>query len=177
MVGTKLTPLLSLQQEISHYLGIPYHLNRPPLPDNPPNLLVGKGTWQEIRSVSTDYGQLKKQNIGLDCSGLAVHLLNFYAQQLHLPLSLDPRRTSADNLTSSPLSSPVTSPDLIQTADLIRTKNGHHVIFIINRNSETLHCVDSSRQGRGVRLSELPLSGLNQTNGVFRLTIFPQSTL
>jgi hypothetical protein len=152
MAGTKLD---KLKTEIEHYLRIPYFFS-------------GKGTWQEIKTLSSDYKTLKKQKKGIDCSGLAVHLLNLWFDQ-----NLNVRRTSADMLTSSPLSKPIIDLNSIQTADLIRTKNGHHVIFIIEKNGDTLHCVDSSREGRGVKLKTIPISSLSETNGVFRL-ISPQ---
>ncbi|MFA4826867.1 MAG: hypothetical protein WC596_01245 [Candidatus Shapirobacteria bacterium] len=149
------TKLDELKTEIEHYFGIPYFFS-------------GKGTWQEIKAVSSDYKTLKKQKIGIDCSGLAVHLLNLWFRQ-----NLKVRRTAADMLTSPPLSKPITDFNSIQTADLIRTKNGHHVIFIIEKIGDVLYCVDSSREGRGVQLQTIPLSSLSQTNGIFRL-ISPQ---
>jgi len=151
------TKLNELKTEIEHYLGIPYFFS-------------GKGTWQEIKAVSSDYKTLKKQKIGLDCSGLAVHLLNLWFSQ-----NLNVRRTSADMLTSPPLSKSVSDLNLINTGDLIRTKNGHHVIFIIEKISDVLYCVDSSREGRGIQIQTIPLSSLSQTNGIFRL-ISPQPT-
>jgi hypothetical protein len=168
MVGTKLD---LLKQEIKNYLDIPYFINLPKPQEKKSNLFSGKGTWQEIKAISSDYKTLKKQKIGLDCSGLAVHLLNIFFN-----INLDVRHTSANMLTSPPLSKPITDFNSIQTADLIRTKNGHHVIFIIEKIDNILSCVDSSREGRGVRLQNIPLSAISQTNGVFRL-IFPQPAL
>lgn len=159
MAGTKLK---KLKAEIDHYLGIPYFTNSQKLAKD--NLYVGKADWQEIKSFSSDYKILKKNHIGIDCSGLAVRLLNFF-----FDLNLDVRKTSADNLTSPPLTVSI-DPKLAQTGDLIRQKNGHHVIFIIEKKDHLLFCVDSSRQGRGVRYSTIPIS---QKLQIFRLISLP----
>lgn len=155
-----------LKQEINHFLDIPYFYS-------------GKGHWQDIKSISHDYNYLKKHKIGIDCSGLVYHLLNFYCKlTLNQPLSKlvigtrrlsDVRHLSADLLTSPPNSIQITDYSTIQTADLIRTKNGHHVIFIIQKKGDHLECVDSSRQNRGVKLQTIKLDQLTNTNGVFRL--------
>lgn len=166
MVGTKLVS--SLVKEAKNYLGIPYFTNRPPLPGNPENVFVGKGTWQQIRAVSSAYNFLKKNHIGIDCSGLAVNLLNFYGLQINKNINLNPRKLSANLLTSYPLAYPI-NPQDTHTADLIRTKNGRHVIFILKKNPQSLLCVDSSRQGRGVAIFKLPLSQLGQNKQAYRL--------
>lgn len=161
MVGTKLDLLL---QEIEHYIDLPYFINTSRLPKD--NVFVGKGTWQEIKSISSDYNTLKKAHLGIDCSGLAVHLLNFYFN-----LHLDVRKTSANMLTSAPLSKPIT-PDQIQTGDLIRQKNGHHILFVIQKIDDTVFYVHSSREGRGVRYGQTTIINENLTipnDGIFRL--------
>ncbi len=169
MAGTKLT---QLKAEINHWLGIPY-------------LYSGKGHWKDIKLISDDYNYLKKHKIGIDCSGLAYHLLNFYCLLiLNQPLSKlvtgtnnqsDVRHLSADLLTSAPNAIAINDYSSIQTADLIRTKNGHHVLFVVEKKDGFIHCVDSSRQGRGVRLSTLSPSQLSATNGVYRLSALTTS--
>ncbi len=157
MVGTKLK---NLEEEAKHYLGIPYFSNTKKLAKD--NLYVGKSNWQEIKSISIDYKNLKKNHIGIDCSGLACQLLNSC-----LGTSLDVRKTSANMLTSSPLATPISNYPQIQPGDLIRQENGHHVIIIIRKNKNTLHCVESSLRGRGVRFLQVNLSSQPQ---IFRLT-------
>lgn len=157
MAGSKLT---KLQQEINHYLGIPYFSNTRHLKKG--NVYVGKGTWSEIKSISSDYNYLKKNGIGIDCSGLVCHLLNFYFHT-----RLDVRKTSADMLTSPLLSQPISNLNEIQTGDLIRQKDGRHVVFIIKKKGSFLLCVESSRQGRGVHYTRLPLATHPQ---IYRLT-------
>lgn len=158
MARTKL--ISELKTEIDHYLGIPYFINSQKLAKD--NLYVGKGTWQEIKKISNDYKTLKKLGIGIDCSGLVVHLLNFF-----FDLHLDVRKTSANMLTSPPLSSQVSDYAHIKTGDLVRQKNGHHVLFVIKANNQNIECVESSRQGRGVHYSSVPKTSKPQ---IFRLT-------
>lgn len=159
MAGTKL--IEQLRQEINHYLGIPYYSNTQKLAKG--NVYVGKGNWQEIRSISSDYKFLKKNNIGIDCSGLICHLLNFY-----LNSKLDVRKTSADMLTSHPISQQINSLDQVQTGDLIRLDGGKHVLFIVERVGDTIHYVHSSDRTkiRGVHLGTItiidPRKNLNQ---------------
>ena len=100
--------------------------------------------------------------MGIDCSGLACHLLN------HLfKVNLDVRKTSADMLTSPPLSRMVTD---IQTGDLVRQKKGHHVLFIIETKDNIAYYVDSSLSGSGVRLGSFNLTDPSFPNqGIFRL--------
>lgn len=179
MVGTKLNLLLL---EIQKYVGLPYFTNSgryKMLSSN--NTLVGKGNAKEIALQTIEYANKenikltslnsqqiyffqKKHHLGIDCSGLACQLLNFY-----FSLKLDPRKTSAHQLTSPPLSSAIKLVD-IRTGDLIRQKNGHHVLFIINRVGDTINYIDSSRNGRGVNTSSFSLSKPNiEIEGVFRL--------
>lgn len=157
MVRAKLN---QLYQEIDHYLGIPYFINNRHLAQD--NLYVGKGSWAEIKKISNDYKVLKKAHLGIDCSGLAVRLLNYW-----FGCHLDVRKTSADMLTKPPLSVPILNYQTITTGDLVRQKNGHHVVFIIEKINQELKCVESSRQGRGVHYLTIDLDSHPQ---VFRLT-------
>lgn len=177
MVRTKLKDIRS---EILKYIGIPYYTNRPKK-ISPEAVEVGKGNAKEIALKTIElanknnlkildlspqqiYNFQKKNKIGIDCSGLACHLLNFYFKS-----KLNVRRTSADMLTSSPLSQKINFKDL-RTADLIRQKNGRHVLFVIERIGDKVIYVDSSLKGRGVRYGEFDITDKNFPNsGAFRL--------
>ena len=160
-----------LDQEIQKYLGLPYFTNKGKFKNNGPNVSVGKGTAKEIAlttiefanqeniklidfTTSQMYNFQKKHHLGIDCSGLATNLLNFYFK-----LNINPRKTSADMLTSPPLSIEVSLKDL-STGDLIRQENGHHVLFVLEKNNDKIIYVDSSVKGKGVRYGELPISPL-----------------
>jgi hypothetical protein len=178
MVGNKLT---DLKNEISHYVGIPYFSNVGQYRNNGENVLVGKGTSQEIALKTIEFANLeniklseltpeqiyhfqKKHHLGIDCSGLACNLLNFY-QNTHL----NARWTSADMLTSSPLAKPITLKEA-QTADLIRQKNGHHLLFIIEKIDNIIYYVDSSLSGRGVHYGSFDITDNTfPKQGIFRL--------
>jgi hypothetical protein len=74
-------------------------------------------------------------------------------------------------LTSSPLSQKIDFKDL-KTADLIRQKNGHHTLFIIEKIGNKIIYVDSSLTGRGVRYGEFDITDKNfPNNGAFRLNL------
>jgi len=154
MAGTKLVE--TLKEEIEHYLGIPY-------------LYGGKNSWKEIKKDFRDYKQLKKNKQGIDCSGLAYHLLDFYATLLgkgsihdHL-IGTDNqkgvRRVSANLLTSHPNSFPVKNISDIQTGDLIRLDSGKHVLFVMETTPNLIRYVHSSNktQTRGVHLGEIKI--------------------
>lgn len=172
-----------LKQEIEHYIGLPYSKNI--LKDGKvikEQVLGAKGNWKDIEIESQKIAQKnkvnllklnqqdlynfrKKNNIGIDCSGLACQLLNFYFQA-----NLDPRKTSANMLTSAPISKPITDFNNIQTGDLIRQKDGHHVLFVINKIGNTINYVDSSFSGRGVKYGQFDLTNKSFNNqGIFRL--------
>lgn len=178
MVGNKLN---QLKLEIQKYLGLPYFINRGKYQNHGPNPYVGKGSAQEIALETIElankegikllelsepqiYFFQKKHRLGIDCSGLACHLLNFYHQ-----LQINPRRTSAHQLTSSPISKEIKITQ-VKTGDLIRQKDGRHVLFVIDKTSSTIFYVDSSRHRRGVRLGEYQLTDTKfQHNGFFRI--------
>jgi len=182
MVRSKLE---ELYKEIDKYIGIPYYMNvtKKYLPEI---ALVGKGNAKEIalktiELANTDnkkiinmtptqiYNFQKKHKIGIDCSGLTVQLLNFY-----LKTNFNPRKTSADILTSAPLSKEINIKDA-QTADLIRQEKGGHVIFIIEKVENKIYYVESSRAGRKVHYGQFDINDKNfKYDGIYRITS-PQS--
>jgi len=172
-----------LKQEIAKYIGVPYFTNIPPQKlTKPEPVLVGKGSAKEIALKTIElansqnlkltdltpeeiYNFQKKNQVGIDCSGLACQLLNFILKKELLPVT----QTSADMLTSLPLSHQV-KIDNIQTGDLVRQNNGHHVLFVIEKNNDTIFYVHSSSLGRGVRYGEFNLQQPNiPIDGIFRL--------
>lgn len=186
MVGTKLID--KLKQEANHYLNLPYMINI--LRDGKiikERFLGGKGNWKDIQKelkrlakqekVILDkltpqklYNFQKKHKIGIDCSGLATQLLIFYGALVNKKITLNPRKTSADMLTSTPLSQKITDFDLIQPGDLIRQKNGHHVLFILEKRGKIVDYIDSSFDGRGVKYGQANISDpLFDNQGIFRL--------
>lgn len=183
MVRTKLN---TLKQEIGHYINLPYMRNT--IKNGKvikERFLGGKGNWKDIKkqtillakkekidlsnlSPKNLYNFQKKHHLGIDCSGLVSQLLNFY-----LNSHLNPRHTSADMLTSTKLSQKIENQKDIQTGDLVRQKNGHHVLFIIEKKGNTIHYVDSSFIGRGVKYGQFNLNDPNFDNqGVYRLFFF-----
>jgi hypothetical protein len=179
MVGTKLD---LLRLEISKYIGLPYHTNVPKL-ISPDNVLIGKGNAKEIALKTIEfaneeniklidlnpqkiYNFQKKHKIGIDCSGLACHLLNFY-----FGTNLNVRLTSADMLTSKPLSQKIPISEAT-TGDLIRQKSGHHLLFIVEKIGDKIIYVDSSLKGRGVRYGEFVITDKNfKYDGIYRLLL------
>lgn len=178
MVRTK----LELQQEIEKYIGLPYSKNI--LKDGKiikEQFLGGKGNCLQIATETIRLAQKqkidltklnnqefynfqKKNHIGIDCSGLACQLLNFYFSS-----ELNPRKTSANMLTSAPISKKI-KPNEIKTGDLIRQKNGRHVLFIIEKEGDKILYVDSSREGRGVKYGVANLTNKSFIHqGFFRL--------
>ena len=174
------TKLEELRREILKYIGIPYYTNRLKK-ISPDSADLGKGNAKEIALKTIALANLqniklieltpqqiynfqKKNKIGIDCSGLACHLLNFYFN-----IKLNVRRTSADMLTSSPLSQKIDFKD-IETGDLIRQKNGRHLLFVIEKINNKVIYVDSSLKGRGVRYGEFDITDKEfPNNGAFRL--------
>ena len=180
MAGNKLDLLL---QEIEHYIGLPYSKN---ILENgkiiEKQILDGKGNWKDIeietqkiaQKENIDLSKLtkqefynfqKKHHIGIDCSGLVCQLSNFFFES-----KLNPLQTSANMLTSNPISKEITDLNNIQTGDLVRQKNGHHVLFIINKTGNIINYVDSSFSGRGVKYGKADLTDKSFDNqGIFRL--------
>lgn len=174
---------LELKQEIEHYIGLPYSKN---ILKNgkiiKEQFLGGKGNSRQIATETirlaqkqnldltklTDqefYNFQKKNHLGIDCSGLAVQLLNFY-----FGTELNPRKLSANMLTSAPISKEITDQNDLQTSDLVRQKDGHHVLFIIEKQDNIITYVDSSREGRGVKYGTADLTNKSFIHqGFFRL--------
>jgi hypothetical protein len=185
MVGTKLN---KFNQEINHYLGIPYMINI--VRDGKvikERFLGGKGNWKEIEKETKKitvkekvnlkklnpkqlYNFQKKHKIGIDCSGLICQLLNFYGPTIGKKINLDARHTSANMLTSPPLSQKIEDFQDIQIGDLVRQKNGHHVLLIVEKKGHKISYVDSSFWGRGVKYGETDLTDQSFDNqGIYRL--------
>lgn len=178
MVGNKLDLLNS---EIQKYLGIPYFKNTGKHQNHGPNVFVGKGTAHEIAletinlanqnnlrlvdlSAQQIYNFQKKHHLGIDCSGLVCHLLNFLFNK-----ELNPRTTSADMLTSPPLAQQINASQ-IEIGDLIRQKNGHHVLLVTNIFGDKISYIDSSLLGRGVRLGIANIQDKDfRHEGIFRI--------
>lgn len=177
-----------LKLEISKYIGIPYWKNT--LKDGKvvkEGFMGGKGNAKDIALKTVElanqkkikllnlsekeiYNFQKKNKIGIDCSGLVCQLLIFYGQLLNKKIDLNPRKTSANMLTSSPLAKQITDFSQIQIGDLVRQKNGHHVLFVIEKKDNVVLYVDSSRDNRGVHYGQADLTDPNFNNqGIFRL--------
>lgn len=184
------TKLDQLKQEIEHYVDLPYMINI--IRDGhvvKERFLGAKGHWKEIEKETQKlakknnidlkklnhqrlYNFQKKHKIGIDCSGLVTQLLIFYGKILGKKINLSPRKTSADMLTSEPLSFKIEDINDIQTGDLVRQKNGHHVLFIIEKNGKNISYVDSSFWGRGVKYGEADLTDPSFDNqGIYRLKL------
>ena len=187
MVRTKLD---QLKQEIEHYIDLPYMINI--IRDGKiikPRFMGAKGHWKDIdketkrlakenhidlKKLSSQrlYNFQKKHKIGIDCSGLASQLLIYYGKLSGKKIAINPRHTSAEMLTSEPLSTKIDDPDNIRTGDLIRQKNGHHVLFIIEKKGKTIDYVDSSFWGRGVKYGQVDLADpMFDNQGIYRLKL------
>jgi hypothetical protein len=187
MVRPKLTE--KLKQEADHYLNLPYMINI--LRDGKiikERFMGSKGNWKDIQKETKRLAKIeninlnkikpkklynfqKKHKIGIDCSGLTTQLLIFYGNLIDKKVTLEPRKTSADMLTSLPLSQKITDYDLIQPGDLIRQNNGHHVLFIIEKKGKIINYIESSFENRGVKYCQADLSdSLFDNQGIFRLT-------
>ncbi len=147
--------------------------------------LGGKGNWKEIKKQTISlakkenidinkltpkqlYNFQKKHHLGIDCSGLVTQLLNFYFNT-----HLNPRHTSADMLASTKFSKEIDNFDEIQTGDMVRQKNGHHILFIIEKKDQTIYYVESSLSGRGVKYGQFNITDKKFDNqGIYRLFFF-----
>jgi hypothetical protein len=175
-----------LKQEIENYIGLPYSKN---ILKNSKvikeKILGGKGNWKDLKTETQKtaqkenidlsklnkkqlYNFQKKHHIGIDCSGLTCQLLNFYFNS-----NLNPRKTSADMLTSKPISKKIVNLNDLKTGDLIRQKNGHHLLFIIEKQNNIINYIDSSFSGRGVKYGKIDLTNKSfKHQGIFRLFLF-----
>jgi hypothetical protein len=181
MVRNKLT---QLKEEIEHYIGLPYSKNV--LKEGKiikEQFLGAKGNCRQIATETIRLAQKqnidlvkltnqefynfqKKNHLGIDCSGLVCQLLNFYFET-----NLNPRKTSAKMLTSAPISKKI-KPSEIKTGDLVQQKNGHHVLFIIEKQGNTIKYVDSSQKNRGVKYGQFNLQDKTFKNqGFWRLLL------
>ena len=160
MVGTKLINLL--KEEAEKYIDIPY-------------LYGGKDTRKEIKKNFSEYKELKKNKKGIDCSGLAFHLLDFYSQLTFKKSIADDligtdgkkgvRRLSANLLTSQPNSFPITSISDIQTGDLIRLNSGKHILFVLEKTKNHILYIHSSNKTktRGVHFGEIKINDYDKS--------------
>jgi len=169
-----------------HHLSIPYwcnkYKNKVLVSEGP---FGGKGSPQQIADLVHQIAAkekislkkikreellllMKRYHLGLDCSGLAYQLLDYYYRLLgkegiyYQLLGHTGRRgiysINANALTSSPnsISIPLTQT---QTGDLLRTNNGRHVIFVLSRQKDQINYVHSSykTQTKGVHLGTINL--------------------
>jgi hypothetical protein len=151
---------------ITKYLNLPYRINKPYLKsDN--NALVGKGSIEEIITTTQQiaekqkinlsklsdqeiYNFRKKNQIGIDCSGLICNLFGLKNK----------RKINADMLTSLPLSKAVNIKN-IKKGDLIRQKNGQHVVLITKNTPDFIEYIHSSRKNRGVKIEKIDKNNLS----------------
>ena len=151
--------LMAWTKLIPKYLGIPYFTNRHHLKTD--NIaLVGKGDYKQIKQAQKEFPNIR---IGIDCSGLVCQILG---------LPYNPRRTNADMLTSAPLSHQIPLSE-IKSGDLIRQKNGHHVVLVIKKITNKIEYIHSSQKTKGVVKSIVDIDDKEFfKEGVWRLFLF-----
>jgi hypothetical protein len=181
-----------IKAAIAPYLGIPYFINSPKNKDQDSNAKVGKGNFEQIAKLTIQKAKLtntnltnatpkeiyqfqKKHHIGIDCSGLAFHLLNtlsiyLFNQDLNLILigtdnQKGVRRLSAQQLTSPPNAVEIKDFHNIQTGDLIRMNQGKHLLFVIEKINHKINYVHNSQQTkkRGVHLGQISITDSQKT--------------
>jgi len=181
-----------IKAAIGPYLGIPYFINTPKNKDQDSDAKVGKGNFEQIAKLTIDvakssgtdlsnatpqqiYQFQKKHQIGIDCSGLAYHLLNTLSVYLFnkdldsILIGTDNkkgvRRLSAHLLTSPPNVVEIKDYQSIQTGDLIRMDQGKHILFIIEKIDHKINYVHSSHQTkkRGVHLGQIRITDSQKT--------------
>jgi len=185
------------KKEITLYLGIPYFINTPQNPYQKLNAQVGKGNRQQIKKYSQRVAQKeninfdtltplqryrfqKKHHIGIDCSGLAYHLVVDFLYKTKYNQSIrphlvgtqnkdGPRKISAHLLTSPPNATPVTDRQKTQIGDLLRTNKGKHVLIIYKKTKNKIYYIHSSPRHRGVRTGIITISKFPPDHKVFRL--------
>jgi len=178
------TNLDKLKQYIDSYIGIPYWSNQLKngiIVDNGP--YGGKGTANQISQITPKknshnqieaYRYRKKHHIGLDCSGLAYHLLNFW-YKLHTKSSIEkkivgtqgkfgPRRVNVKMLSNPQNSIKVNNLEAIRTADLIVINGQKHVLFVVDRVDNQIFYVHSSQKTKknGVYYGSIRLTNPDQ---------------
>lgn len=164
-----------VRDELKNYLGLPYFINTGKHQVmSRDNALVGKGSAKEIALQTIEfanqkkidllklsskqiYNFQKKHHLGIDCSGLVCHLLN---------LKVDVRKTSANMLTSAPISKPIKT---LRPSDLIRQKNGKHVLLVLSIDKNNITYIHSSQSKHGVvietkNISKIPNDGFWRVN-------------
>jgi hypothetical protein len=160
---------------INQYLNIPYRINKPYLKSDD-NALVGKGSIQEIIDTTKQIAQKqnidltklsdkelynfrKKNKIGIDCSGLVCNLLGINNK----------RKTNADMLTSPPLSQKINLKNITR-GDLIRRKQGKHVLLVTQVKPQSIEYIHSSRENKGVKIEKVSKNNLSFfKEGIWRL--------
>ncbi len=181
------TKLDKLKQEIKHYLGIPYFTNKTSIPNAP---LVGKANYKQINIVTQlaakseglnssnlspqdTYRLQKRHHIGIDCSGLVYHLLDFYYKQLtgksiqNLVVGTDgktgPRRVNAYMFSHPQNSHIIKNYSDIKTGDLIVTNHKTHILLVVEVNKNQISYVHSSQKTkiRGVHCGTLTITKPN----------------
>lgn len=174
--------LSTVLPEITKYIGIPYYVNSARNSLQQEAVLVGKGTAHEIALKTIEYAnqdkvdlrQLsppqiyafqKKHRLGIDCSGLAFHLLELLYPQIGNTLvgsdnRRGVRRLSANLLTSFPNAVPIPPDAQPQLGDLIRFDSGKHVLFIVEADKKHIHYLHSSQRTkiRGVHFGQITLA-------------------
>ena len=124
----------------------------------------GKGTPQEILKATIEaarqesinlhdlssgeiYAFMKKNRIGIDCSGFAYQILNFWDHQkggdgiensVIGASGMGIRKTDANALTNNINTLPVTDYSQIKTGDLLRLDNGGHVAVIVRYSEDKI---------------------------------------
>ncbi|RLC35136.1 hypothetical protein DRH14_01515 [Candidatus Shapirobacteria bacterium] len=178
----------TIKAEIEHYLNIPYAINKLKNGHIVEEVPYGaKGNWLQIKNITKKitkkekidlskpssqqlYNFRKKHKIGIDCSGLAYHLLDktyqlLFNQSIKFKLvgtnnKKGVRRLSANMLTNPINSMPILKYENIQTADLIRFNQAKHVIFIVEKKDNIITYVHNSRytQKRGVHYGQIKIT-------------------
>jgi len=163
-----------VRDKLNEYLGLPYFSNigkHKIMSRN--NALVGKGSSKEIALQTIDFANLqniklldltpqqiynfqKKNHLGIDCSGLVCNLLN---------LKYDIRKTSANMLTSTPISKLVKT---LKPNDLIRQKAGKHVLLVLDVDKDLITYVHSSRDTKGVCVETKKITDI-ENQGFWRI--------
>ncbi|OIP87390.1 hypothetical protein CO009_02575 [Candidatus Shapirobacteria bacterium CG_4_8_14_3_um_filter_35_11] len=167
-----------VRNKLNEYLGIPYFSNvgkHKVMSRN--NALVGKGTAKEIALQTIEfanqqniklldltptqiYNFQKKNHLGIDCSGLVCHLLG---------LKVDVRKISANMLTSLPISKQIKT---LKSNDLIRQKNGHHVLLVLSVDKDLVTYVHSSLSKHGVIIETKNIKDI-PNDSFWRVTSLP----
>lgn len=185
--------LILLKQEINHYLGIPYWSNK--IIDNKIYLngpFGGKGSWRQIQKITEIllkkanidpqtvtakqvYCLQKKHRLGIDCSGLVYHLLNYW-YKIHFHKSIKrhlhgtnnkfgPRRINVASLSSNKNSIRLKNINLAKTGDLIIMDKKRHVLFVVESKNDHIVYVHSSRRTKitGVHYGKILLTNPGKT--------------